>query len=153
MQNEPPKQAPEVKVEEAPLPKFVNKAMGSCYTNYSLRAKECKRCAMAFPCSNATESIRRKIDIARRPDCSPFEYLISLLRKSLSLNTQMIEGCLVYIFSSLDNGEPMIFIAVEKDSTGADVISIKANDNRQPLEFSSIESYDKAEEIAKRFQF
>ena len=129
----------------------VNKMMGACWTHYSLKAKECRRCAVAIPCAMATESMQRKILSAKKPDCSPFEYMISLLSQSRRMDTKMMDGCLVYVFHNPENDEAELLVVLENHSDGTQKISITANDCRVPLEFDAIDSFDKATEISKRY--
>lgn len=103
-------------------------------------------------CAEATTSVARRVDAAKKPDCSPFEYMLSLFGHSMSIENRMIEGCFVYVFKDSSNGEPKIAVIVDKRADSAhEKITITANDGRPPIEFEGIESYEKASEIVRRF--
>jgi hypothetical protein len=141
---------PEV-AKEAPLGSFVKGNMGSCWLNYHHRAKECSKCAIMLKCAESTDSMRRRREIAKRPDCTPFEYMISLLGQSRISETMMIDGCLVYMFKNPENGATMLIVVVDNTPDGHGKITITANDYRDPLELSSIDTFEKANDVAKRF--
>lgn len=148
---EPVKTQDPVVKAEAPLGGFVKGNMGSCWTNYHPRAKECFKCAIMLKCAESTDSMRRRKEIAKRPDCTPFEYMVSLLGQSRMTETMMIDGCLVYVFKNPENGATMVIVVVDNTPDGHGKITVTANDCRDPLELNSIDTFEKAEDVAKRF--